>query len=74
MNHTDDKSHTALHWAAKCGRPDDLKMLLKAPGVRIDAKTKNGVTPLIYAASEGWHECVALLLDEAVRTANEQQP
>lgn len=49
-------------------------MLLKAPGVRLDAKTKKGVTALIYAASEGEHECVALLLeagaDRAAKTSN----
>lgn len=74
VNHADDKSNTALHWAAKCGRPNDLKMLLKARGVRLDAKTNKGVTPLIYAASEGWDECVALLLeagaDRTAKTSN----
>ena len=32
----DDKNHTALHWAAKCGRPDDIKELIKA-GAPVDA-------------------------------------
>jgi aryl-alcohol dehydrogenase-like predicted oxidoreductase len=30
----DEKNHTALHWAAKCGRPDDVKELIKAGKVR----------------------------------------
>ena len=72
MKHTDDKTNTALHWAAKCGRPKDIAALLKAPGIEINARTKAGVTPLIYAASEGWDDCVQLLLaagaDRAAKT------
>jgi hypothetical protein len=72
VKHTDDKTNTALHWAAKCGRPKDITALLKAPGIEINARTKAGVTPLIYAASEGWDDCVQLLLaagaDRAAKT------
>ena len=57
----DEKTHTALHWAAKCGRADDIEALTAA-GAPLDAKIKTGVTPLIYAASEGWDDCVPLLL------------
>ena len=39
MKHTDDKTNTALHWAAKCGRPKDITALLKAPGIEINART-----------------------------------
>ena len=61
LDAVDEKTHTALHWAAKCGRADDIEALTAA-GAPLDAKTKTGVTPLIYAASEGWDDCVPLLL------------
>ena len=69
----DEKTHTALHWAAKCGRADDIEALTAA-GAPLNAKTKPaGVTPLIYAASEGWDDCVQLLLaagaDPTIQTA-----
>jgi ankyrin repeat protein/cyclophilin family peptidyl-prolyl cis-trans isomerase/FKBP-type peptidyl-prolyl cis-trans isomerase len=58
----DEKNHTALHWAAKCGRPDDVKELIKA-GAPVDAAMeKTGITPLIFAANFGWDDCVPLLL------------
>ncbi len=70
VNHRDEKTNTALHWAAKCGRHEDVTSLIKAPGIEIDARTKNDVTPLIYAADQGWDECVQLLLQAgALRTA-----
>ena len=33
----DEKTHTALHWAAKCGRADDIEALTAA-GAPLDAK------------------------------------
>ena len=69
----DEKTHTALHWAAKCGRAGDIEALMAA-GAPLNAKTEPaGVTPLIYAASEGWDDCVQLLLaagaDPTIQTA-----
>jgi len=57
----DPKQQTPLHWAAKCGRAEDIEALLEH-GAKVDALTKAGVTPLIVAASEGWDDCVPLLL------------
>ena len=61
---------TALHWASQCGRPEDIKALLKA-GASLDVKTKAGVTPLIFAASQGWDDCVPLLLEGGANKALE---
>ena len=36
--------------------------LLLANGASVDALTKAGITPLIYAANEGWDDCLPLLL------------
>jgi len=83
----DEKNHTALHWAAKCGRPDDVKELIKA-GAPVDAAMeKTGITPLIFAASFGWDDCVPLLLaggadvrrttakgNTALKAAQEKEP
>jgi len=57
----DGTSMRPLHWAAKCGRPDDLRALLAA-GAAVDAVNKAGVTALIYAASTGQDDCVPVLL------------
>ena len=59
---------TALHWASLCGRPEDMKALLKA-GASVDVMTKSGVTPLIFAASQGWDDCVPLLLEGGANKA-----
>ena len=53
VNSADAKTLTPLHWAAKCGRPADITSLIEA-GAKVDCTNKGGVTPLIYAASEGW--------------------
>lgn len=39
-----------------------MAALSQAPRTLVDAANKGGVTPLIYAASEGWDDCVPLLL------------
>ena len=62
LDAVDDRAHTALHWAARWGRVVDVKALVAA-GAPLNAKTKAGVTPLIYAASDGWDECVPVLLE-----------
>eukprot|EP00967_Tisochrysis_lutea_P135041 scaffold239123_cov27-Tisochrysis_lutea.AAC.1 len=64
----------SLHWAAKCGRAADIKALIAA-GASVDAATEAGVTPLMYAALQGWDDCVSILLeagaDTMLRTAKE---
>ena len=36
---------------------------------QVDVTNKGGVTPLIYAASEGWDDCVPLLLKAGANRA-----
>mmetsp|Transcript_11128 Transcript_11128/g.35477 ORF Transcript_11128/g.35477 Transcript_11128/m.35477 type:complete len:183 (+) Transcript_11128:856-1404(+) len=53
--------NTALHWAARDGRPECVKLLLEAkasPGTR----NALGVTPLMASSANGWDDCVELLL------------
>jgi ankyrin repeat protein len=57
----DDKQYTALHWAAKEGRVDDIESLAAA-GCPLDEQNKIGATPLILAASSGWDDCIGALL------------
>ena len=52
VNAPDAKQLAPLHWAAKCGRPNDVQALIDS-GAKIDITNKGLVTPLIYAASEG---------------------
>ncbi|KAJ1625482.1 ankyrin repeat protein, partial [Pavlovales sp. CCMP2436] len=58
---TDEKVYTALHWAAKEGRLDDIHSLVSAASP-LDEQNKIGATPLILAASMGWDDCVSALL------------
>ena len=54
--------HTALHWAAKHGRPEVIKMLIGKPGVMVNQKTNGGYTPLHLAAIHGHEEVIELLI------------
>ena len=67
LDAVDERAHTALHWAARWGRVDDIAALVAA-GAPLNARTKAGVTPLIYAASDGWEGCVSLLLNAGALT------
>eukprot|EP00967_Tisochrysis_lutea_P159406 scaffold330319_cov81-Tisochrysis_lutea.AAC.1 len=67
LEKADTKTNRSLHWAAKCGRPADIEALIAA-GASVNAATKAGVTPLIYAASEGWDDCVPILLEAGADT------
>ena len=53
----DKKGKTALHWAADCGRDDDVRALVEAKA-DLNAQTADGVTPLIFAANKGEADCV----------------
>jgi hypothetical protein len=46
----------------RSGNVEEIKRLLQA-GEQVDTVNKQGVTPLIYAASEGWYPAVQVLLE-----------
>jgi ankyrin repeat protein len=52
---------SALHTAARTGRPGPVKALLEH-GARVDAREHRGQTPLMWAAGEGHAEVIRLLV------------
>ena len=64
----DDRQHTALWWAARCGNDHVVKALLQA-GANVDALSVSQKTPLWIAAYEG-HEVVVATLLRAGADAN----
>ncbi|XP_013404060.1 ankyrin repeat domain-containing protein SOWAHC isoform X2 [Lingula anatina] len=52
---------TALHWAAKHGSSDTVKMIAGTPGVNVNQRSHGGYTPLHLAALHG-HEAIVELL------------
>ena len=55
------KGNTLLHEAVEAAQPDVIQLLIQH-GVPPDVKGKNGVTPLLLAASKGHVQCVYSLL------------
>ncbi|XP_029635954.1 ankyrin repeat domain-containing protein SOWAHB isoform X4 [Octopus sinensis] len=54
--------YTALHWAAKHGKPDVVKLLCGKPGVNVDQKTFAGFTPLHLASIQCHDDVIELLI------------
>ncbi len=50
LNDTDKKGATLLHWAAWAGLPDVVQRLIWA-GADVNARNKEGYTPLLHASS-----------------------
>jgi len=55
---------TLLHWAAGKGYLDIVKDLISLPSVRVDARDKEGKTPLYLAADNNRKDAVKLLLEK----------
>lgn len=62
---TPEKSETALHFAAMCGKDQLISLLLDNHAV-IDVKDAHGLTPMLYA-QRGGHQKVVELLQSAIR-------
>ena len=54
--------YTALHWAAKHGKPEVVKLIASKPGVNINSKSNGGYTPLHLAAMHGHEQVIELLV------------
>ena len=60
----DRKGSTPLHFAARRGNDEIVKVLLKHPKVKIDVRDSYGKTALHMACSEGQSSVCKLLLDK----------
>ena len=55
--------YTALHWAAKNGQSDVVKLLMGcSEPPEVDARTHGGYTPLHVAAMNARHDVIELLI------------
>ena len=55
--------YSALHWAAKNGRADVVKLLMGCPAAPdVDARSHGGYTALHVAAMNSRHEVIELLV------------
>ncbi|RPA98782.1 ankyrin [Choiromyces venosus 120613-1] len=80
VNLPDHELRTPLHLALRRGRRYILDMLLKREGVEVNARDKDGFTPLGYAIhfldhGKWWDKLVKLLLEDArvdVNLANDE--
>lgn len=68
VNSLDRERRTALHWAAKLGKLEAARILVRA-GADLNAVDPEGDTPLILAAEEGHSSLITLLLEQGARTA-----
>ncbi|MBQ3526865.1 MAG: ankyrin repeat domain-containing protein [Akkermansia sp.] len=57
-----DHGATTLYKAVAIGNVECVKLLLNAPGIKVNLSDMNGKTPLLCAADKGHTECVKLLL------------
>lgn len=63
VNSLDKAGCTALHWAARGGHGECVRILLSIPGVQIDVQNKLGDTPLHSGAWKGHSDIVRMLLN-----------
>ena len=63
INARDVVGRSALHYAARAGRAENLEFLLEQEGVEIDLMTFGGTTPLMMAAESGNREAVVECLN-----------
>uniref|UniRef100_A0A0A9X106 Ankyrin repeat domain-containing protein SOWAHB n=2 Tax=Lygus hesperus TaxID=30085 RepID=A0A0A9X106_LYGHE len=59
----DPNGYTALHWAAKHGNEDLIKLIAGTHAANVNAKTNGGYTPLHIAMQYGHDECYNLLVE-----------
>eukprot|EP01118_Nematostelium_gracile_P007685 TRINITY_DN2514_c0_g1_i1.p1 TRINITY_DN2514_c0_g1~~TRINITY_DN2514_c0_g1_i1.p1 ORF type:complete len:379 (+),score=74.31 TRINITY_DN2514_c0_g1_i1:45-1181(+) len=59
----DNNGNTIIHYAAKYGRQKLLKILLETNRYDVNSRNLEGRTPLYFASSKGYLECMKLLLN-----------
>jgi len=62
--------YTALHWAAKSGKDDVIKLIANKPGVNINQRSHGGYSPLHLAAIHGHEHIIELLVNVFKADAN----
>ncbi len=72
LNATDCMGWTALHYAAKSGSLECVKLLIKN-GAKIDQANVDDQTPLRFAAQSGHFDCMKYLLDNGAELNKKNQ-
>lgn len=62
--------YTALHWGAKAGKAEVIKLVANKPGVNIDQRSNGGYTALHLAAMQGHEHIIELLVQTFKADAN----
>ena len=60
----DHKGNSPIHWAARAGRLENLKLLVEEAGVNPKQRNNGGLSPLHLAASSGHLGIVRYLIEE----------
>ncbi len=60
--YSDDDGYTPLTNVCAYNNTEGLRMLLAAPGIQVNQPNKTGDTAIIFAACNGYEECVNLLI------------
>ncbi|XP_037076949.1 ankyrin repeat domain-containing protein 33B-like [Pollicipes pollicipes] len=70
VNLGDNDGNTPLHYAAQAGHAEVVSALLnKFDGIEVDARNKQGITPLIKACVQGKARCAKLLVEKGADPA-----
>lgn len=64
--------YTALHWAAKYGKAEVIKLIANKPGVNVDQRSHGGYSPLHLAALHGHEHIIELLVQTFKADANQR--
>ncbi|KAA8499728.1 Histone-lysine N-methyltransferase EHMT2 [Porphyridium purpureum] len=63
VTHRDGKEWTALHWASANGHMSMIRMIVELHPELLNSASSTGLTPLMLASSEGFHDAARVLLE-----------